>query len=88
MKLYVGNLSSKTTEEQLKSLVAAFGAPLKTEIVFDRITGQSRGFAFVDFPNDDEARSAVAGLNGKEVDGNVLTVNESRQKRLLGGGVL
>lgn len=85
MKLYVGNLSRNTTEEQLKSLVAAFGAPQTTEIVTDKTTGHSRGFAFVDFPNDDEARATVAGLNGKEVDGHVLKVNESRQKRMLGG---
>ena len=85
MKLYVGNLSKNTTEEQLKSLVAAFGAPQTTELVTDKATGQSRGFAFVDFTNDDEARAAVAGLNGKEVDGQVLKVNESRQKKMMGG---
>ena len=85
MKLYVGNLSSKTTEDQLKALAAAFGAPATAEIVMDKATGQSRGFAFVDFPNDDEARAAVAGLNGKEVDGNVLKVNEARQKKMAGG---
>ena len=84
MKLYVGNLSNNTTEEQLKALAAPFGSPSTAEIVMDKTTGQSRGFAFVDFPNDEEARAAVAGLNGKEVDGRVLKVNESRQKKMAG----
>lgn len=85
MKLYVGNLSSSTTQEKLKTLVIPFGTPATTEIVIDKATGQSRGFAFIDFPNDDEARAAVAALDGKEFDGKVLKVNESRQKKMSGG---
>lgn len=80
MKLYVGNLSTSTTEARLDELMKGFGSPGPAAIIKDKVTGQSRGFAFVEFDNDNEARAAIAGLHGKNVDGNVLTVNEARKK--------
>lgn len=80
MKLYLGNLSTSTTDAKLNELLKAFGSPGPAVIIRDKGTGQSRGFGFVEFKNDDEARAAIAGLNGKEVDGQVLKVNEAREK--------
>ncbi|HUP46405.1 MAG TPA: RNA-binding protein [Thermoanaerobaculia bacterium] len=80
MKLYVGNLPYETTDAQLKAMAAEFGTPTSAEVAKDRSTGQARGFGFVEFANDDEARAAVAGLNGKEVGGRTLKVNEARAK--------
>jgi RNA recognition motif-containing protein len=85
VKVYVGNLASTTTDEQLKQLVAPFGKPSSVDVIKDRETGQARGFAFVEFPNDAEAKAAIAGLNGKEVDGRVLKVNEAQAKKSGGG---
>jgi RNA recognition motif-containing protein len=84
MKLYVGNLSPSTTSLQLDDLVKPFGSADPAVVIKDKATGQSRGFAFVEFKNDDEARKAIAGLNGKEVDGSALTVNEARQRKNFG----
>mgnify|MGYP006220302895 CR=1 FL=1 len=80
MKLYVGNLPYDTTDAQLRDLAAAYGTPSSAEVAKDRSTGQARGFGFVEFANDDEARAAVAGLNGKEVNGRALKVNEAKAK--------
>ncbi|HUP47964.1 MAG TPA: RNA-binding protein [Thermoanaerobaculia bacterium] len=80
MKLYVGNLPYEITDDQLRELVAPFGTPTSAEVAKDRSTGQARGFGFVEFANDDEARAAVAGLDGKEVKGRALKVNEARAK--------
>jgi cold-inducible RNA-binding protein len=80
MKLYVGNLSYDTTDAQLKDLAAAYGSPTSAEVAKDRDTGQARGFGFVEFSNDAEARAAIAGLDGKEVNGRTLKVNEARPK--------
>ena len=81
MKLYVGNLSVSTTGAQVDDLVREFGSAGPAMLIKDKATGQSRGFAFVEFSNDDAARAAISTLNGKEVDGNVLTVNEARQRK-------
>lgn len=81
MKLYLGNLSPSTTSAKLDELVKPFGTAGPATVINDKVTGRSRGFAFVEFAKDDEARAAIAGLNGKEVDGNVLTVNEARQRK-------
>ncbi len=86
MKLYVGNLSTNTTEARLDELMKAFGKPSPSRVIKDKATGQSRGFAFVEFPSDEEAKAAIVGLNGKNVDGNVLTVNEARESGDRGGG--
>jgi cold-inducible RNA-binding protein len=80
VKLYVGNISKKTTDAQLNDLAKPYGTATNAHIAKDKVSGDSRGFGFVEFANDDEAKAAIAGLHGKEVDGNVLKVNESRPK--------
>jgi cold-inducible RNA-binding protein len=80
VKIYVGNLSPDTTDAQLTELSKKFGTPSSAVVVKDKATGQPRGFGFVEFNNDDEARAAINGLNGKEVNGKTLKVNESRPK--------
>ncbi len=86
MKLYLGTLSSSTTESQLDNLLKPFGTAAPSIVIRDKTTGQSRRFGFVEFDKDDEARAAIAGLHGKEVDGSVLTVNEARQRKNFGAG--
>ena len=80
MKVYVGNLASSIDESQFKDLVTPFGTPETVNLIKDRVTGASRGFGFVEFQNDEHAKAAIAGLNGKTVDGKVLKVNESQPK--------
>lgn len=80
MKLYVGNLSFNTTEAQLRDLFAAHGEVSSASLVMDRETGRPRGFGFVEFANDDHARAAISALNGRNVDGRDLTVNEARPR--------
>jgi len=83
VKLYVGNMSKQTTDVQLNDLAAKFGTPTNAHVAKDKVSGESRGFGFVEFTNDDEAKAAIAGLHGKEVDGKTLKVNESRPKTTL-----
>jgi len=83
--LYIGNMSFKTVESELRALIAPFGQVSRVHMAMDRETGQPRGFAFVEMPNDDEAAKAIAGLDGKEVDGRRLKVNEARPKTERGG---
>ena len=78
--LFVGNMSFQTTEDQLKSLFQPLGEITRLRIITDRDTGRARGFAFVEMPNDEEATKAIAALNGKEVGGRALNVNEARPK--------
>ena len=78
--LFIGNMSFQTTESELRSLFEPFGALTRVNVVTDRDTGQARGFGFVEMPNDEEATKAIAGLNGKEVSGRALNVNEARPK--------
>jgi len=85
-KLYVGNLSFHTTEDQLRSLFAPYGQIDSVSLVTDRDTGQSRGFSFVELADDAAAERAIAELNGKDVDGRALTVNEARPREERGGG--
>jgi cold-inducible RNA-binding protein len=85
-KLYVGNLSFSSTDESLKAAFAAHGTVLSAVIVQDRDTGRSRGFGFVEMENDDEAEAAIANLNGAELEGRTLTVNEARPRADRGGG--
>ena len=80
MKLYVGNLPFETTDAELRDMASAFGSPSSAEVVKDRMTGQTRGFGFIEFENADEARAAIAGLNGKDVNGRMLKVSEDRAK--------
>jgi cold-inducible RNA-binding protein len=85
MKLYVGNLSYDTTEAELRELFAAHGTVESVNLITDNATGRSKGFGFVEFPNDQEAKAAIAGLNGKELSGRAINVNEARPKADRGG---
>ena len=78
--LYVGNLPHSTTEAELRTVFEAHGAVDKVSIVTDRDTGRSRGFGFVEMTNADEAEKAIAALNGTELGGRQLTVNEAKPK--------
>jgi cold-inducible RNA-binding protein len=87
--LFVGNMNFQTTESDLRALFEPFGQVTRVHIAKDRETGRARGFAFVEMANDDEAAKAIAALDGKEVDGRNLKVNEARPKtegRGPGGG--
>ena len=88
MRIYVGNLSYQASEQELRDSFESHGEVEETYIVRDRDTGRSRGFAFVEMPTDDEAKAAIEALNGKEVGGRALTVNEARprQERSPGAG--
>jgi RNA recognition motif-containing protein len=78
--LFVGNMSFQTTESDLRTLFEAFGQVTRVHMAKDRETGKARGFAFIEMPNDDEAAKAIAGLDGKDVGGRNLKVNEARPK--------
>lgn len=78
--LFVGNLSFQTTEADLRALFQPFGQTGRVHLAMDRETGRARGFGFVEMPNDEEAKNAIAALNGKEVGGRKLNVNEARPK--------
>ncbi len=85
-KLYVGNLSYGATEESIRSLFEKHGAVESVNLITDRDTGRSKGFGFVEMTNDAEAQRAITALNGKEIDGRALTVNEARPKEERSGG--
>ncbi len=84
-KLYVGNLSFRTTETDLSGMFGEIGQVESVQIITDRDTGRSKGFAFVQMTDDAAAEKAIEQLNGKEVGGRNLTVNEAREKREFGG---
>ena len=88
MKLYVGNVSFNTSNQDLTEMFGAFGTVESANIVEDRETGRSRGFGFVEMSSKAEGEEAISSLNGKEVDGRSLTVNEAkpRENRTGGGG--
>jgi RNA recognition motif-containing protein len=79
-KIFVGNFSFSLSEDELRSLFSPFGTVDSATVVTDRATGRSRGFGFVEMPNNEEAEKAIAGLNGKDSGGRALTVNEARPK--------
>jgi cold-inducible RNA-binding protein len=79
-KLFVGNLSYNTTENQLQDLFAAHGAVTEVDLIMDKFSGRPRGFAFVTMETKEAAEAAVQALNGKDVDGRALTVNEARPR--------
>jgi RNA recognition motif-containing protein len=87
-KLFVGNLSFNTTENDLNDAFAAYGTVVETNLMMDRETGRPRGFGFVTMSSPEEAQKAIEALNGKEVDGRALTVNVARprEERAPGGG--
>ncbi len=80
MNIYVGNLSYAMSESELRDAFAAYGEVSSVKILMDRETGRSRGFGFVEMPNQKEAETAVAQLNGKDVGGRALRVNEARPR--------
>ena len=86
MKLYVGNLSYDTNDASLRELFVPFGEPDSAKVITDRDTGRSKGFGFVEFSNNAEATAAMNALNGKEVNGRALTVNEARPRTEPSGG--
>jgi RNA recognition motif-containing protein len=85
-KLYVGNLPYSVGDSDLQRLFEAHGSVVSAQVIIDRDTGRSKGFGFVEMGNDSEAQAAIADMNGKEVDGRSLTVNEARPKPEGGGG--
>ncbi len=85
-KLYVGNLAYSVTDSTLQELFGQHGTVQSAQVIMDRDAGRSKGFGFVEMGSDQEAQAAIAALNGKEVDGRSLTVNEARPKTEGGGG--
>jgi RNA recognition motif-containing protein len=81
MNIYVGNLPYNTTDQDLEQAFAAHGAVDSAKVIMDRETGRSRGFGFVEMSDDSEARAAIEAMNGKEMDGRALNVNEARPRR-------
>ena len=85
-KIYVGGLPYSTTEQQLSDLFAAHGAVASARIITDKFTGQSRGFGFVEMSTPEEAKAAITALNGSQMDGRSLTVNEAKPQEPRSGG--
>ena len=85
-KLYVGNLTYGVGDSNLEQLFAAHGTVQSAQVIMDRETGRSKGFGFVEMGSDQEAQAAIAALNGKDVDGRNLTVNEARPREDRGNG--
>jgi cold-inducible RNA-binding protein len=89
MNIYVGNLAFNVTEDELRQAFEGFGQVASASIIKDKFTGQSKGFGFVEMPSSDEAKAAISGMNGKELKGRTLNVNEARPRtddRRGGGG--
>ena len=86
MNIYVGNLSWNLKDQDLANLFATHGEVASAKIVTDKFTNRSKGFGFVEMPNDEQAQAAIAALNGTEVDGRNIVANESRPKPEGGGG--
>ena len=84
--IFVGNLSYQTTESELEAAFSAYGAVERVSVVRDRDTGQPRGFAFVEMTNANEAATAINAMNGREVNGRALNVNQARPREERGGG--
>ncbi len=89
MNIYVGNLSHNVTEEELRQAFEAFGKVASASIIKDKFSNQSKGFGFVEMPVKEEAEAAISGMNGKDMKGRTLNVNEARPRsddRRGGGG--
>jgi RNA recognition motif-containing protein len=89
MNIYVGNLSYSVTEDDLKQAFEAFGQVASVSIIKDKFSNQSKGFGFVEMPSQEEAQAAITGMNGKELKGRAMNVNEARPRtddRRGGGG--
>jgi RNA recognition motif-containing protein len=85
MNIYVGNLLFDVTEDELKELFTPFGQVTEVRLIMDKFSGKSKGFGFVEMPSKDEAQKAIDGLNGKDLKGRAMTVNEARPKVERGG---
>jgi RNA recognition motif-containing protein len=85
-KLYVGNLPYKVSDGDLMKMFEPHGSVQSAQVIMDRDTGRSKGFGFVEMGSDSEAQAAISTLNGKEIEGRTLTVNEARPKEDRGGG--
>lgn len=85
-KLFVGGLAWATTDEGLKTAFGAFGEVVDAKVITDRETGRSRGFGFVTFADDQAGEDAIAGMDGRELDGRTVNVNEARERAPRGGG--
>ena len=86
MNIYAGNLSYDTDEASLRAAFEAFGSVKSASVISDRDTGRSKGFGFVEMDDDSQAKAAIDGLNGTELDGRTLTVNEARPRPARSGG--
>ena len=86
MNIYVGNLSYSSTEDAIRALFEAHGEVTTVRLITDRDTGRPRGFGFVEMSNDEEARAAIGALDGQELDGRNLKVNEAKPREDRGGG--
>ena len=80
MNIYVGNLAREVTEEQLRQTFEAYGQVGSVSIIKDKFSGESRGFGFVEMPSKDEAQAAIQGLNGKDISGRAMKVNEAHER--------
>ncbi len=80
MNIYVGNLAYSTTDSSLEEAFGAHGTVERAQVVIDRNSGRSRGFGFVEMPNDEEAKAAIEAMNGSDMDGRALNVNEARPR--------
>ena len=85
MQIFVGNLAYTATEEDVRQLFEGYGTVDTVRLMTDRDTGRPRGFGFVEMPNDTQARAAIAGLNGTDLGGRSLTINEARPREERGG---
>ena len=86
MNIYVGNLSSDVTGDDLRQAFGAFGQVESVNVIMDKFSGESRGFGFVEMPSKDEATAAIADMNGKDIKGKAVSVNEAKPKTDRGGG--
>ena len=81
MNIYAGSLSFQLTEAELKETFEAYGSVTSARIIMDRYSGRSKGFGFVEMPNEAEAKAAIAGLNGKDLQGRKVTISEARPQK-------
>ena len=86
LRIFIGNLSFKTTEGELETLFAESGSVTSVTIIMDRFSGRSRGFGFIEMGSEEEAQAAIEKLNGYEFEGRALTVNEAKPQERRGGG--
>ena len=86
MNIYVGNLLFDVTEDELKELFAPFGQVTEVRLIMDKFSGKSKGFGFIEMPSKEEAEKAIEALNGKDMKGRAMTINEAKPKTDRGGG--